>query len=1004
EVKIENLNFSSDAPIIIKAYNDEKVTFDGTVALKNLKWEKDPTYPNVWQAHIPVDVWQLFVDGRMMINARWPNAQHPFENEEYSSWWDRGKSWRHVQYKIGGKVVSGFDFKRAKGFLVDDGAGQSLAGLNFSAKGLMGVLNVNSMDTYVGRISKHEAGSSYFEYDVNERLQNKVRDPKENNLRRILTKNTSHAYYYFEGWNQLLDTPDEWAYDKISKTLYLYSENGEDLKRKNIKGKVQTTAFYLKNCNGVTIQGLNFFATCVQAFDCKQFQLKDNTFDYPSYSKRMLGSLDDIEVLTIENSIGKKERAKILHKENGTQNVFQNNIVRYCDGRGLHLAGGAFDVVDNNFFKYIDISGCPGGSVGLWVTGWRNLFRRNTLEVCGSSKATKAGDAGLATLNRISKFGYLQDDGTAIQASGVGQHGTIYLQNWVHDSPKSGLRFDGNENSDAFERQIYNGSMVRNVIFNNNGGLMVKGDDHRIYCNTCYNTINDAYKILTSSESKHSNHETVTRNNIGDFMNASRRDDPILNPPVGPTDHNWVNNFPKHDLREILRDPDNLDFRPRPDAVEIIDKGVAIPSELLRCGVTIPDFTSDFTVGEAPDIGAYEYGAKNYWIAGFQDKKASTPIPPDKTTTAKPDADLMWLPALNSVMFRIYIGNSPKNMKLLTEQDNNIADPGELDPSKTYFWRVDCKTDKGWVKGDTWIFQAKGLKFKRGTSLPVSYKASFAEAYDFDPNNLEQNSKGLIMPWIRQYYNGCLLDIKDNTMWIEPSVDRKNEFEPIEIPNINIDLERFPFLSFSYKTTSRKYSFGFSPGFVAPGGKGNTRRIFPETCITRLSPSPDNFTRVFLRLDTLVENGKRQFNNAVVRNFLVQFYGPDDIPWSSDDGAIIIGDFEIGFAALLDKINHISIVSQRHPVVAKDQAFHISLRNFQIEVKVKGSEEKIEFPESEPLPDGWRLEIEPGKNYTIVDHDIIKFSKGFTGILHVKVKIETKNVESNIYLFDVEVN
>ncbi|MCD6354969.1 MAG: hypothetical protein J7L95_05410, partial [Prolixibacteraceae bacterium] len=88
EVKIENLNFSSDAPIIIKAYNDEKVTFDGTVALKNLKWEKDPTYPNVWQAHIPVDVCQLFVDGRMMINARWPNAQHPFENEEYSSWFD----------------------------------------------------------------------------------------------------------------------------------------------------------------------------------------------------------------------------------------------------------------------------------------------------------------------------------------------------------------------------------------------------------------------------------------------------------------------------------------------------------------------------------------------------------------------------------------------------------------------------------------------------------------------------------------------------------------------------------------------------------------------------------------------------------------------------------------------------------------------------------------------------------------------------------------------------
>ena len=423
-VEIEGLKGKDNAPITIRPYEDEAVTLDGTVALKNLTWSKHASLPHVWQAKIGRDVWQLFVDGRMMINARWPNAEHPFENEEKSSWWSRAKSWRHVQFKIDGEVVSGFDFERAKGFLVDDGSGVGLADLNRSCVGLMGVLNVNSMNTLMGKVSMHEAGTAKFEYDVKSEMQEKVRAPKQANLRRILTKNASHAYYYFEGWADLIDTPDEWAYDKDSQMLYLYSVDGTDLKNKQIRGKVQTTAFFLRNCENIKIQGLRFFSTCLQAYNCKRFVVEENLFEYPSYSQRMLGSLEDIEVMTIKGSAPRVRGPEGISPEDGTYNVFRNNIVLYSDGRGLHLDRGAFDSVDNNYFKYIDISGTPGGTVGIWTTGWRNTFRRNTLEICCSSKATKGGDAGHVVLNRISKFGYLQDDGTAFQSSGKGQHGT----------------------------------------------------------------------------------------------------------------------------------------------------------------------------------------------------------------------------------------------------------------------------------------------------------------------------------------------------------------------------------------------------------------------------------------------------------------------------------------------------------------------------------------------------------------------------------------------------
>jgi hypothetical protein len=1017
EVNVRGLRGEPGRPIAIRSWRGAKAVLDGTVALKNLKWTPHPSLPHVWQAKIDQDVWQLFVDGRMRINARWPNAEHPFENEERSSWWDRGRSWRKVQYEIGDKVVSGFDFERAAGFLVDDGAGHGLAALDRSAVGLIGVLNVNSMDTLVGRISKHEAGSAAFEYEVNQALQDRVRDPAENNLRRILTKNASHAYYYLEGWADLIDTPDEWAYDKATKTLFLYAKNAAELENADIRGKTQSTALRFADCSYVTVQGLTFFATCLQAVDCTHLTVEDNLFDYPSYSKRMLGSLEDIEVMTIERSRrsrgGRRAAAdgdtadepanlpKGVPPEQGTYNLFRNNVVRRTDGRALHLDGGAFDMVDNNLFRYIDISGAPGGSVGVWATGWRNAFTHNTLEICGSSKATKCGDASYIALNRISRFGYLQDDGTAFQTSGKGQQGTIYMQNWVHDSPKSGLRFDGSEDADAFAKGIYNGSMVRNVVFNNNGGLMVKGDDHRVYNNLCYNIESDAYKILTSSQSRHSNHETMARNNMGDYMNASRRDNPLDNPPPGSTDHNWVNLYPQRDIRGLLRDPDNLDFRPRAGASEIIDAGVDLPSEKLRCGVTLPDFTSAFTIGKAPDIGAYEFGAKDYWIAGYRGPKASTPVPPDGCLTAKPDADLMWLAAYRADSFRVYLGTDPASLAFVSEQTNNIYNPGPLDPTLTYYWRVDCRTPDGWSEGDVWRFRPRGRPFRKADGVLTSYVATFREAYDFDQDNLGKNARGLLMPWIGPKYNADHLDIRNGAMEIRPNFSRSHDFEPVTIPNVNLDLAPYPFLSFRYKTTSRSKPIGFYAGYEGHGGA--SQQAFPKTPLATLTPSPDGFTPVWLSLESVTAEGKRAFGSTVARDFLIQINGPTDAAWGRGDGVFIISDFRIGFARLLEKLKDVTIVGQRGPIASSGQPVIISPDDLRIAVSIESDPKQYAVPPRDPLPEGWTLHLTTGSDYTVVDGDTVKPAAEFKGVLRVPAVIKTSRTVNSPTPIEIEV-
>ena len=55
----------------------------------------------------------------------------------------------------------------------------------------------------------------------------------------------------------------------------------------------------------------------------------------------------------------------------------------------------------------------------------------------------------------------------------------------------------------------------------------------------------------------------------------------------------------------------NFDFRPKAG------------SSLIDQGKHKPGFTDGY-IGSAPDIGAYEYGDKNYWIPGYQTKKAKT--------------------------------------------------------------------------------------------------------------------------------------------------------------------------------------------------------------------------------------------------------------------------------------------------------------------------------------------------------------------------------------------
>jgi hypothetical protein len=147
--------------------------------------------------------------------------------------------------------------------------------------------------------------------------------------------------------------------------------------------------------------------------------------------------------------------------------------------------------------------------------------------------------------------------------------------------------------------------------------IVIKGEYNKVYNNTvlhfkpqlrCANSIRmdtepEPYKAwrkdhcLLGEQNAHS----LVFNNVAGLLRAEyKKETPLVH--RSNVVHNELNYTPE------LVDPEHFDFRPTAE------------SSLVDAGISIPGLTDSY-VGEAPDIGAYEYGGIN-WKPGYQPKLA----------------------------------------------------------------------------------------------------------------------------------------------------------------------------------------------------------------------------------------------------------------------------------------------------------------------------------------------------------------------------------------------
>jgi len=586
-------------------------------------------------------VYQLWMDGEMMTPARWPNAL--WSDKSVFDW----KKWSKFD---GGAKWGPFPSNTPDPITFTDVGDLAKVGLDVS--GAMFIGNIAHMDTFAGTVTSHTKGSNAFDVQLH---VNSMGNTKSGN-----------SIYFLEGLPAFIDQPEEWAFDSASQTLWLQTNDGKSPANREVRHKVQTYALNVTNSKNVKVQNMQFFGTTLNAHDgIDGLQLESLQFQYPSSGKRMLGEWRGASPTVISDKGSKftvfncswygAEGHTLVYT--GTSPVFRNNLWEYNDWTGLdrdaHSGLGGW---------ILDASG-----------GANDLFEYNSMINNGPSVAYVTGRGALVRMNRMTGQADIQNDGALIQVRSGSAKNTVVDHNWMYKSSK-GFRLDSGSNT-AFCPDEINNTISNNVVMGTNG-MMLK-NDYNYYLNNMAlfgpfdkphgSAPSHVFRVDTGRFDTENAHSTV-EGNVADTADQKR----------GVTRKGHENIY-EAAIEEQLRDPRNLDFRPR--AGSQVDQKKA---------------------------GAYTAGEKQYWIPGRQEWRASVPVPPNQSKTAKPDLDLMFLPAYGCDTHSVYQGSSPNKLELLGTLkggDNIWFQTQALSSGSTHYWRVDATSSSGEVNpGEVWSF------------------------------------------------------------------------------------------------------------------------------------------------------------------------------------------------------------------------------------------------------------------------------------------------------------
>jgi hypothetical protein len=401
---------------------------------------------------------QVFVGGKMMIEARWPNIADSDD------------------------LLNRSDFRSVPngGWSTSDGTVLKDAGIPEIPGGWRGG-TVWFIGWFVPQSST-----------INDAAPGEIRFPAK-------AEEKFHDAYYLTGRLGALDAQKEWFYDGTK--LYLWMPGGGTPSKVEVKRR--NYAFDLSGKSNITLINLSLFAATV-------------TTDTNSASITLdgLNARYVSHFVTIPKGIYSHSQETGIRLM-GSSNVVKNCVVAYSAGHGVVL-GGHGALAENN--RVHDISYGGTYCCGIWPApgAARQTITRNTIYRTGRSGIDGVYSNKEISYNDIYNFGLINTDlGAIYAANGADLSGTRVHHNWLHDAGNdathqfpvgAGIYFDQNAKPSLIDH---------NVFWNNhkNDIRLEQGFPpfHRVYNNTLAST---ATNFWHSFNSYPASSRTNSQNNI----------------------------------------------------------------------------------------------------------------------------------------------------------------------------------------------------------------------------------------------------------------------------------------------------------------------------------------------------------------------------------------------------------------------------------------------------------------------------------------------------------
>jgi len=534
---------TGSSPVTFTSYNGESVTVSGLDRVggwTNYSGSIYRTSSMNWDLGLGNN--QIFVDGRMVNEAMWPNMSATADPSHPTL----------ATISSGSFTGSGTS---AVGTLNDSNIPNGLTGAQINAALAGGYL----MQT--GTITSSTYGSATFTY---------------NRFDTYVQPDAGDVYIVW-GKLSLLDTANETFYDSSTKKLYLWTPNSDNPSNHTIEAKHRQHAFNLNGRSAITIENLSIIGADVITDSNSTGNILNNIQgSYLTHALNITGS---------PWSFRQGDSGIVF---NGSNNTLTNSTIAYSSANGVTL-NGSNHTVSNNFIHDTDYAGTDSatittGYIGSSGASTGHLIQYNTLYNSARSILLHRNSGNLRILyNDMFSAGLqVKDLGITYTYDTDGQ-GTVIAYNLVHDNYSSGYR-----SGIYLDNGSHNFIVHHNVVWNSGHALTLNTPslNNKVYNNT-----------LVGQDS------SVRASPAGGDMTGTELKNNIFTSILDGVSSSVVqqNNL-YQGTDPLFTNPGNNDYT--------LQSG----SPAIDAGQVISPYTDGY-VGSAPDEGAYEYGAPQ-WYAG----------------------------------------------------------------------------------------------------------------------------------------------------------------------------------------------------------------------------------------------------------------------------------------------------------------------------------------------------------------------------------------------------